>query len=82
VQRNAVQGNSLNVTMHNGYDGGSSNGIQPNGGHVTGYQKVVIGSFTAFYGSRFIARVVLLTHCFWNLFVKFFFQIYTFVYYT
>jgi hypothetical protein len=60
VQRNAVQKNSLNVTMQNGYGDGSSDGIQPNGAHMTGYQKVVIGSFTTSYSSRVIARVVLL----------------------
>ncbi|RLM61188.1 golgin candidate 4-like [Panicum miliaceum] len=40
AQRNAVQENSLNVTKQNGYGGGSSHGIQPNGLHsVTGNHK-------------------------------------------
>ncbi|RLN03807.1 golgin candidate 4-like [Panicum miliaceum] len=40
AQRNAVQENSLNVTKQNGYAGGSSHGIQPNGLHsVTGNHK-------------------------------------------
>jgi len=43
AQRNAVQENSLDVTKQNGYGGGSSHGIQPNGLHsVTGNHKVVI----------------------------------------
>ncbi|KAG2583635.1 hypothetical protein PVAP13_6KG230506 [Panicum virgatum] len=40
AQRNAVQENSLDVTKQNGYGGGSSHGIQPNGLHsVTGNHK-------------------------------------------
>uniref|UniRef100_K3YLB0 GRIP domain-containing protein n=1 Tax=Setaria italica TaxID=4555 RepID=K3YLB0_SETIT len=40
AQRNSVQENSLNTTKQNGYGGGSSHGIQPNGLHsVTGQPK-------------------------------------------
>ncbi|KAK3121627.1 hypothetical protein QOZ80_8BG0657530 [Eleusine coracana subsp. coracana] len=39
AERNTVQENSLNLTRQNGYGGGSSNGIQPNGVHVTGYHQ-------------------------------------------
>ncbi|OEL24619.1 Golgin candidate 4 [Dichanthelium oligosanthes] len=40
AQRNAVQENSLNVIKQNGYGGGSSHGIQPNGLHsVTGHHQ-------------------------------------------
>jgi hypothetical protein len=43
AQRNSVQENSLSPTKQNGYGGGSSHGIQPNGMHsVAGQHKVVI----------------------------------------
>ncbi|KAL5229731.1 hypothetical protein ABZP36_028507 [Zizania latifolia] len=41
VQRNTVQDNTLNVSKQNGYGGGASQGIQPNGLHsITGHRKV------------------------------------------
>ncbi|KAL6901020.1 hypothetical protein ACP4OV_005696 [Aristida adscensionis] len=40
VQKNSVQENSSNISKQNGYAGGASQGIQPNGLHsVTGYHK-------------------------------------------
>uniref|UniRef100_A0A0E0AIH2 GRIP domain-containing protein n=1 Tax=Oryza glumipatula TaxID=40148 RepID=A0A0E0AIH2_9ORYZ len=43
VQRNTVQDNPLNVSKQNGYGGGASQGIQPNGLHsMTGHRKADI----------------------------------------
>uniref|UniRef100_A0A0E0EL84 GRIP domain-containing protein n=1 Tax=Oryza meridionalis TaxID=40149 RepID=A0A0E0EL84_9ORYZ len=43
VQRNTAQDNPLNVSKQNGYGGGASQGIQPNGLHsMTGHRKADI----------------------------------------
>ncbi|KAJ1268131.1 hypothetical protein BS78_07G113500 [Paspalum vaginatum] len=54
AQRNAVQENSLNLTKQNGYGGGSSHGMQPNGLHsVTGYHKgSVLEEERAFFATK------------------------------
>ncbi|XP_040382859.1 golgin candidate 4-like [Oryza brachyantha] len=40
LQRNSVQDNPLNISKQNGYGGGASQGIQPNGLHsMTGHRK-------------------------------------------